>query len=171
MKLSDISSITKGNTIFLALAVIVGIFFYVTHNWTKETQIFTGALVAVALLTSLKDIKPQITLEEAKIKASDWFKEKKRDNIITDYGHSVESIDGITRQRDGKDWYHEVGIQVGEKSFYVLGLSMYGKIISTTHKKTWSVRDAPNVEIITPPDFLSWYKMKKTAEQKMEEST
>lgn len=163
-------SISNPILAWIMLSIILAVIFYVSHNWTKETQIFVGGMILVGILMGIKGMKPKITLEEAKIIGLDWARVKKQKEII-DYGTARESIEGITRQRDGKDWYHEVCVTVGERSHYVLGISLFGKIMSTSHRRNWKVTDSPNVEIVSPPDFLSWYKLKKTAEQRMEEES
>jgi len=157
--------------IFLVLTIILGEFFYATGNWTRETQFIVLGGLAVAGIMSMKEVKPKKDLEDAKAIALNWVKQKKQHGII-EYGTIRESVEGITRMRNGRPWYHEVCVTVENPvtTHYVIGVDLEGNIISTSSRKHWSVKDSPNVEIVTPPDFMAWYKLSKAAEKELEEA-
>ena len=164
-----IQSIPTNLLILSALTIILGIFFYITNNWNRETQmIILGMLIVIAII-SIKESKLRVDLEPAKKIALDWAKEKRQLGIIK--GNIRESVEGVTRERNGSSWYHECAVVVENPHplFYVISISLYGKIRKTTCRKSWSAKDAPDLEIVTPPDFPSWYKLQKKAEEELEE--
>lgn len=166
-----IQSIPTNVMIFLALTVMLGAFFYITNNWVRETQMVVGAMFLIAVILAVRDVKPKIILEDAKIIAKDLIRSKKKLGII-EYGTMRESVEGTTRMRNGKPWYHEVCITVENPvvTHYVIGIDLHGTVVSTSKQKSWSVKQSPNVEIVTPPDFMAWYKLSKGAEKEVEEA-
>jgi len=164
-----IQSVPTNLLIFLALTIALGMFFYITGNWTRETQMIVFGMLIVIAIISMKESKPKIDLEQAKKIALDWAREKRQLNVIK--GNIKESVEGVTRERNGSPWYHECAVVVENPHplFYILSVSLGGKIRKTTCRKSWSAKDAPDLEIVTPPDFLSWYKLQKKAEEELEE--
>jgi len=165
-----IQGIPTNLLIFAMLTIFFGTFLYISGNWNQQTQMIIAGVIIVLILMGVKESKKKITLEEAKIIALDWVRKKKQTGII-EQGTPKESIEGITRQRNGIEWYHDVCITVENPTIihYLLSIALDGKIIQTSERKSWTTKDSANVEIVTPPDFLTWWKMRRKIDEQLDE--
>lgn len=165
-----IQSIPTNVLLFGVLTVALAIFLNISGNWTKEFQFLIGGMLAITVILGMKETKKEVDLEEAKQIALKWARQKKQTQVIK--GTIRESIEGTTRERDGKPWYHECAVLVDNPSptYYVISITKQGKIRKTTKRNSWSAKDAPDVEIVTPPDIFQWIRAQKALEEKVEES-
>lgn len=145
---------------------------YYTNQLTPQMQsiVFGGFLVLI-LLAIREQGKGGITLEQAKKKGLLIVKTKKSEGVITSKGSIKESIEGVTRQRNGIPWYHEVCVEIHGSitNYYVVEINMKGIEIRTTKKDSWKSTDSPHQEIVTPPDIMRWIKEKREIDSRIED--
>ena len=121
----------------------------------------------------MTDREELITLDEAKQIGTKYVRSKIKEGII-EPGTVIECFDGTLRLKDGKPWIYEVAVRTGDPAspYYVVKILPFRqncKVVGAKKAKYWSAEQAPDIEYITPPDVITWLKLKKEAESKIEE--
>jgi len=166
-----ISSIPRPILIFGGFLIILLSYAYWTNQLTTQMQVIIFGLILILILLSIKSKATGITLDEAKRRGHALIRRKVSEGVVRATGSIKESIEGVTRMRQGLPWYHEVCVEMhgSPTRYFVVEYALNGDYIRTTEKDSWKSTDSPHVEIVTPPDIISWMKQKKEIESKMEE--
>lgn len=175
MKISDtISGIPKSILTFGTLLIILLSYSYWAGELTRELQIIIFGLLGLMIVLGIRsDSRKIISLDDAKLIGSNYIKSKTGLGILAD-GELKEGLEGTLRYRQGVPWYYDVSIIATNPSRtnYIVSIDPYsGKVISSTEKDSWKVEESPNVEIVTPPDIISWMKQKRSIEKELEDRT
>jgi len=167
-----IKSIPDRMMLALVAIIVIAFLFHASGNWNRQIQSFFILAFIVVILLSIKEQGSIIDLDEAKKIAVNYARKKLKEGVL-EPTTIIEEIDGTLRERNGKPWYYEVAVKTNDmiKPYLVMSIMpRSGKVISSMRLRSWSAREAPNVEILSPPDLVSWLKLKRAIDEQIEKS-
>jgi len=158
----------------LVAGIIMAIYFNVTGNWDINTQILSVGMIGVALSMMVGE-KPRetVTIDWVE-RASYAYVRKAQTDGRTPTGSLTRMMETREVLIDGEPRYWETGIRVESTEhgnpIYLLRVDLYKsqdgniQVTGTTEKAGWSAAESPDVVVLTPPDVLTYMKLKQKFE-------